>query len=102
MEVEVGAILLSPGFETFDPKLRNDYGYGMMENVVTSLDFERILCSTGPFEGEVRRPSDKKHPQKIAWIQCVGSRQVNRGGQQLLFGRLLRLYPEAGDPGQRP
>jgi heterodisulfide reductase subunit A len=80
VEVEVGAILLSPGFDTFDPKLRNDYGYGIMENVVTSLDFERILCSTGPYEGEVRRPSDNQHPKKIAWIQCVGSRQVIPGG----------------------
>ncbi len=79
-ELEVGAILLAPGFDTFDPKLRNDFGYGVMENVVTSLDFERILCSTGPYEGEVRRPSDLAHPKKIAWIQCVGSRQVIEGG----------------------
>jgi heterodisulfide reductase subunit A len=80
MEVEVGAILLSPGYETFDPKLRGDFGYGRFPNVVTSLDFERLLCATGPFEGEVLRPSDKKHPHKIAWIQCVGSRQVNPEG----------------------
>ena len=79
-EIEVGAILLAPGFETFDPKLRGDFGYGRMENVVTSLDYERILCSTGPYEGTIRRPSDKKHPSKIAWIQCVGSRQVIPGG----------------------
>jgi heterodisulfide reductase subunit A len=51
-----------------------------MENVVTSLDFERLLCATGPHEGEILRPSDKKHPHKIAWIQCVGSRQVIPGG----------------------
>ncbi|MDH3259119.1 MAG: FAD-dependent oxidoreductase, partial [Deltaproteobacteria bacterium] len=75
-----GAIVLSPGYEIFDPKLRGDYGYGKMENVVTSLDFERLLCATGPHEGEVLRPSDKKHPHKIAWIQCVGSRQVIPGG----------------------
>jgi heterodisulfide reductase subunit A len=80
VEIEVGAIILAPGYEIFDPKLRGDYGYGKMENVVTSLDFERILCSTGPYEGEIRRPSDGKHPQKIAWIQCVGSRQVIPGG----------------------
>lgn len=80
VDIEVGAIVLSPGFETFDPKLRNDFGYGIMENVVTSLDYERILCSTGPYEGTIRRPSDKKHPEKIAWIQCVGSRQVTPGG----------------------
>jgi len=80
LEVKVGAIVLSPGYEIFDPKLRGDYGYGKMENVVTSLDFERLLCATGPHEGEVLRPSDKKHPHKIAWIQCVGSRQVIPGG----------------------
>jgi heterodisulfide reductase subunit A len=60
--------------------LRGDYGYGRMENVVSSLDFERLLCATGPHEGEILRPSDKKHPNKIAWIQCVGSRQVIPGG----------------------
>jgi heterodisulfide reductase subunit A len=78
--VEVGAIVLSPGFEIFDPKLRGDYGYGTMANVVTSLDFERLLSATGPHEGEIKRPSDRKHPHKIAWIHCVGSRQVRPGG----------------------
>jgi len=80
VEVEVGAIIMSPGYEPFDPSLRGDYGYGKMENVVTGMDFERILCSTGPYEGEIRRPSDGKHPKKIAWISCVGSRQVTPGG----------------------
>ena len=79
MEVKVGAIVLSAGYEPFDPKLKGDYGYGKMENVVTSLDFERLLCATGPHEGEILRPSDKKHPHKIAWIQCVGSRRVTPG-----------------------
>ncbi|MBN1103885.1 MAG: CoB--CoM heterodisulfide reductase iron-sulfur subunit A family protein [Deltaproteobacteria bacterium] len=79
LEIEVGAIVLAPGYEPFDPGVRGDYGYGRMQNVVTSLDFERILCSTGPYEGEIRRPSDKKHPHKIAWIQCVGSRRVTPG-----------------------
>ena len=80
MEVQVGAIVLSPGYEVFDPEVRGDYGYGTMDNVVTSLDFERLLCATGPHEGDVLRPSDQKHPHKIAWIQCVGSRQVIPGG----------------------
>jgi heterodisulfide reductase subunit A len=80
VEVKVGAIVLSPGYEIFDPKLRGDYGYGKMQNVVSSLDFERLLCATGPHEGEILRPSDRKHPHKIAWIQCVGSRQVKPGG----------------------
>ncbi len=78
--VKVGAIVLSPGFGAFDPKVRGDYGYGTISNVVTSLDFERLLCATGPHEGEILRPSDGKHPHKIAWIHCVGSRQVLEGG----------------------
>ena len=80
IELNVGAIVLAPGFEIFDPKLRGDYGYGRFKNVITSLDFERLLSSTGPYDGEIRRPSDGRHPQKIAWIQCVGSRQVRPGG----------------------
>jgi heterodisulfide reductase subunit A len=80
VEIEVGAVILAPGYEAFDAGLRGDYGYGKMENVVSGLDFERILCSTGPYEGEIRRPSDGKHPKKIAWISCVGSRQVIPGG----------------------
>ena len=80
IDVNVGAIVLSLGFEPFDPKIRNDYGYGKLENVVTSLDYERILSPSGAYEGEILRASDKKHPHKIAWIQCVGSRQVNPEG----------------------
>jgi len=80
IEVKVGAVVLALGYEIFDPGKRGDYGYGRMENVVTSLDFERLLCSTGPYEGEIRRPSDGRHPRKIAWIHCVGSRQVVPGG----------------------
>ena len=86
IEINVGAIVLSPGYDPFDPKLRGDYGYGTMENVVTSMDFERLLCATGPHEGEVLRPSDKQHPEKIAWIQCVGSRQVIPGGNSYCSG----------------
>ena len=79
VEIKVGAIILSPGYEVFDPKVKGDYGYGKFENVVTSLDFERLLCATGPYEGEILRASDKKHPHKVAWIQCVGSRRVTPG-----------------------
>ena len=80
VDINVGAIVLSPGYDIFDPKIRGDFGYGKMENVVTSLDFERLLCATGPHEGEVLRPSDQKHPKKVAWVQCVGSREVVPGG----------------------
>ncbi len=79
LEIKVGAIILSPGMEPFDPKVKDEYRYGTLENVITSMDFERLLSSTGPFEGEILRGSDKKHPHKIAWIQCVGSRRVTEG-----------------------
>ena len=80
IEVNVGAIILSPGFEPFDPKVKEEYHYGEFENVVTSMDYERLLSSTGPYQGEILRASNKKHPHKIAWLQCVGSRQVTQGG----------------------
>ena len=79
-EVNVGAIILAPGFEPFDPKVRQEYHYGEFKNVVTSMDYERLLCSTGPYAGEILRASDMKHPHNVAWIQCIGSRQVIEGG----------------------
>jgi len=78
-EVKVGAVVLAPGMTPFDPGKRGDYGYGRFENVVTSLEFERLMCATGPHEGEILRPSDGAHPKKVAWIHCVGSRQVQEG-----------------------
>jgi len=80
MDINVGAVILAPGYEEFDPRLREDFGAGRYENVITSMDYERLTDSTGPYEGHVLRPSDLKPPQKIAWIQCVGSRQVNPEG----------------------
>ena len=86
VEVNVGAIILSSGIEPFDPRVKDEYGYGKMQNVVTSMDYERLLSSTGPYEGEVLRASDKKHPKKIAWIQCVGSRRVTPGDNSYCSG----------------
>ncbi len=60
--------------------MREEYRYGEFQNVVTSMDYERLLSSTGPYGGEILRASDLKHPHKVAWIQCVGSRQVLEGG----------------------
>jgi heterodisulfide reductase subunit A len=74
VEIEVGSVILCPGFEKFDVSQLEYYGYGKLPNVVTSLEFERILSASGPFGGHLQRPSDGKDPQKIAWIQCVGSR----------------------------
>jgi heterodisulfide reductase subunit A len=79
-EINVAAIILALGLEPYDPKLNPEYRYGEFANVVTSMDYERLLCATGPYQGEVLRASDQKHPHKIAWIQCVGSRQIIPGG----------------------
>ncbi len=100
-EIQVGAIILSAGLEPFDPKVKKEYRYGEFANVITSMDYERLLSSTGPFQGEVLRPFDKKHPHKIAWIQCIGSRRVTPGGQQLLLGSMLHLYSKASDFNKR-
>ena len=79
LELEVGSLVLAPGFEPFDATIKPQYGYGRMPNVVTSIQFERILSASGPSQGQVVRPSDGKHPVKIAWIQCVGSRDETCG-----------------------
>lgn len=81
IEVKVGAVILALGFEPFDPRQRAEYHYGEYANVVTSLDYERLLCATGPYEGEILRASDRKHPHRIAWLHCVGSRSVVTGAR---------------------
>ena len=73
-ELKVGAIIVATGFDVYDPSERKEYGYGRFPNVVTSMEFERILSASGPYEGRVLRPSDGDIPRKIAFIQCVGSR----------------------------
>ncbi len=78
-KLKVGAIVLAPGYEVFDAKLKKEYGYGEFKNVVSSLEFERIMCATGPFQGQVMRPSDRKSPKKVAFLQCVGSRDEKVG-----------------------
>ena len=72
--VNVGSVILAPGFDAFQPEQLFYYGYGKLPNVITSLEFERLLSASGPFGGHLIRPSDHKEPKKIAWIQCVGSR----------------------------
>jgi len=80
-DLAVGSVILSPGSRPFDPSgLENIYHYGTCANVLTSLEFERILSASGPTMGHLVRPSDEKEPKKIAWLQCVGSRDVNRCG----------------------
>ena len=93
-----------PGAEVFDPSRLDTYGDGTYPNVVTSLEYERILSASGPTQGELLRPSDGKRPRKIAWIQCVGSRSLQEGCGVLLFQRLLHVRPEGshGHPGTLP
>ncbi len=76
---EVGAIILANGFEPFDAGRKPEFGYGRYKNVVTSMQFERILSASGPYSGHIKRPGDDKVPKRIAWIQCVGSRDVPEG-----------------------
>ena len=77
--LEVGSIILAPGFEPFDARLKGEYGYERFPNVVTSIEFERILSASGPYGGLVLRPSDGEIPKNIAFIQCVGSRDAHLG-----------------------
>jgi heterodisulfide reductase subunit A-like polyferredoxin len=81
LELEVGSVVLCPGSEPYDPShLENVYHYKSSPNVVTSLEFERLLSASGPTMGHVKRPSDDADPKKIAWLQCVGSRDNNQCG----------------------
>ncbi|MCG8401830.1 MAG: FAD-dependent oxidoreductase, partial [Firmicutes bacterium] len=80
IEINVGAIILCAGYELFDAEMRGEYGHGVYDNVLTSLQFERMLSASGPYEGHLQK-ADGAKPKKIAFIQCVGSRDVtlNRG-----------------------
>ena len=74
LDVEVGAIIVATGMDVYDPTALDEYGYTRFANVVTSLEFERLISSGGPLEGHLGRPSDLKRPRRIGFIQCVGSR----------------------------
>jgi len=84
--LNVGAVVLATGSEAFDPRVYDTFGYRNSDNIVTSLEFERILSASGPFGGHLLRPSDKTEPQKIAWLQCVGSRDTHLGARGYCSG----------------
>ncbi len=73
-EVHVGAIILAPGYQIFNAHLSQEFGLGRYPNVLTSLQYERMLSASGPTKGSIRRPSDGKHAKRIAFLQCIGSR----------------------------
>jgi heterodisulfide reductase subunit A-like polyferredoxin len=82
-DLAVGSVILNAGSAPYDPSgLDDTYMYKRSQNVMTSLEFERILSAGGPTMGHLVRPSDEKEPEKIAWLQCIGSRDTNRCGNE--------------------
>jgi heterodisulfide reductase subunit A len=87
LNLEVGTIILATGFKDFDPKVSPQYGYGVLDNVLTGIEFERLINSGGPTTGEVRLANGEK-PHKVAVIHCVGS----RGDQHEYCSRVCCMY----------
>ncbi len=79
--LDTGALIVAGGMEPFDARRKPEYGYGRWPNVITSLEYERMLSAAGPFQGHIQRLSDGKIPGRIAWIQCVGSRDSHLGNE---------------------
>lgn len=80
IDMEVGSIIVATGFEMMEPvEMREEYKYDKYEDVVTALEFERLMSASGPTEGDIVKPSDGENPEEIAWIQCVGSRCKQKG-----------------------
>lgn len=74
LDINVGVVVYATGFDLYDPAPRNDYGYSTYKDVVTSLEFERLMSSTGPNDGNLKRPSNGELPKKVGIVLCVGSR----------------------------
>ncbi len=81
IEVEVGTIIVATGLDVYDPTELDEFGYRSYENVITSMEFERLICAGGPTAGHFVRPTDRKVPRTVAFIQCVGSRSGKRGNR---------------------
>jgi len=79
LEIPVGAVILAPGFGRISNEVLARYGWGKFKDVITAFEHERLMCASGPTGGEIVRLSDKKHPKKIAFLQCIGSRDVTCG-----------------------
>jgi heterodisulfide reductase subunit A len=79
MEIDVGAVILAPGFGRINKKHLIRYGYGRFPDIITGVEFERLTSASGPTMGDITKPSDGKHPRKIAFLQCIGSRDLPSG-----------------------
>ena len=90
-DIYVSSIIVATGFDLIDPEAVLAYGYGRFEDVITSLEFERFMSASGPTSGEILKPSDSKHPERIAFILCVGSRSV-REGKKSYCSKICCLY----------
>ncbi|MEE8365552.1 MAG: FAD-dependent oxidoreductase [Gammaproteobacteria bacterium] len=76
-EIKVGAVIMAPGYRPYDAEHSEEFGQGRYPNVLTSIQYERLLSASGPTNGKVLRPSDNERPKRIAWLQCIGSRDAN-------------------------
>jgi heterodisulfide reductase subunit A len=76
LTLDVGAIIVATGFDPYDVSPLTEYGWGTIKNVLTAMQFERMICASGPTQGHLKKPSDGKEPKTLAFIQCVGSRDV--------------------------
>ncbi len=74
--IHMGAVILATGFDPYDVAPLTEYGWGRIKNVITALQFERMICASGPTNGHLKRPSDHKEPARLAFVQCVGSRDI--------------------------
>jgi len=92
VDLNVGAVLLAAGYNLYDAKEKPELGWGRYANVLTALQFERVLAPTGPFSGHICRPIDGKMPHKVAFIQCVGSRDVSRGANLNYCSAVCCMY----------
>ncbi|WP_456385545.1 FAD-dependent oxidoreductase [Desulfolithobacter sp.] len=79
VDIPVGAVVLAPGFGRINNEVLRSYGWGKFDDVLTAFEHERLMCASGPTDGEILRISDRKHPKKIAFLQCIGSRDVTCG-----------------------
>ncbi len=79
LNIDVGAIVVATGFQQFDDAAYGEYGYGKYPDVITGLEFERLVNASGPTEGKIKRPSDGKAPETVVFIKCVGSRDEAKG-----------------------
>jgi len=76
LELSVGAVILATGFDVYNMEALSSYGYGRIKNVITAMEFERLICASGPSHGHLERPSDHRIPDSVAFIQCAGSRNL--------------------------